>query len=42
VRKQVELEYLVEQRRDLKNATYLKLREGYEIVIETGSNQSAQ
>jgi hypothetical protein len=42
IRKQVEQEYLVEQRRNLKNATYLKLREGYEIAIETGSSQSAQ
>jgi hypothetical protein len=42
IRKQVEQEYLVEQRRELKNTTYRKLREGYEIVIETGSSQSAQ
>jgi len=42
IRRQVEQEYLVEQRRELKNTTYRKLREGYEIVIETGSSQSSQ
>ncbi len=42
IRKQVEQEYLIEQRRELKNTTYRKLREGYEIVIETGSSQSTQ
>ena len=42
IRKQVEQEYLVEHRRELKNTTYLKLREGYEIEIETDSIQSTQ
>lgn len=42
IRKQVEQEYLVEQRRELKNTTYRKLREGYEIVIEAGSSQPTQ
>ncbi len=42
IRRQVEQEYLVEQRRKLKNTTYRKLREGYEIIIETGSSQSSQ
>jgi hypothetical protein len=42
IRRQVEREYLVEHRRELKNTTYRKLREGYEIAIETGSNQSIQ
>jgi len=42
LRKQVKQEYLVEQRRELKNAPYLKLREGYEIAIETGLSQSTQ
>ena len=42
IRNQVEQEYLVEQRRELKNTTYRKLREGYEIAIETGSSQAPQ
>ena len=42
IRKQVKQEYLVEQRRELKNTTYRKLRENYAIIIETGSSQSAQ
>lgn len=51
IRKQVEQEYLIEKRRELKNAAYRKLREGYEIVIEnaplpastsTGSYQSTE
>ena len=44
IRKQVEQEYLIEHRRELKDTTYRKLREGYDIVIETdtGSSQSTQ
>jgi parvulin-like peptidyl-prolyl isomerase len=42
IRKQVEQEYLIEQRRELKNTTYRKLREGYEIVIETRDTDSSQ
>jgi len=42
IRKQVEQEYLVEHRRQLKNTTYGKLREGYEIVTESRPNQSTQ
>ena len=34
VRKQVEREYRVEQRQELKDITYRKLREGYEIIVE--------
>ena len=36
IRNQVEQEYLVEHRRQLKNTAYRKLREGYEILIENG------
>jgi hypothetical protein len=44
IRRQVVQEYLVQQRRELKDTTYRKLREGYEIVIETdtGPSQSTQ
>ncbi|MCP3955786.1 MAG: peptidyl-prolyl cis-trans isomerase [Desulfobacterales bacterium] len=42
IRAQVKQEYLAEQRQDLKDMTYLKLREGYEIVIETGLSQMTQ
>jgi hypothetical protein len=42
IRKQVEQEYLIEQRRELKNTTYRRLREDYEIVIEPGSGQPIQ
>ena len=34
VRKQVERDYMVERRQELKDITYRKLREGYEIIIE--------
>ena len=34
IRKQVEREYLAERRQELKDITYRKLREGYEIIIE--------
>ena len=36
VRAEVELIYLAQRRRELKNITYHKLREGYEVVIEPG------
>ena len=34
IRKQVERDYMAERRQELKDITYLKLREGYEIIIE--------
>ena len=34
VRKQVERDYMVERRQELKDITYRKLREGYEIIVE--------
>lgn len=34
IRKQVERDYMAERRQELKDITYRKLREGYEIVIE--------
>ncbi len=34
IRKQVERDYMVERRQELKDITYRKLREGYEIIIE--------
>jgi len=40
IRRQVEQEYLVEQRRQLKDATYGKLRESYDVVIETDTDSS--
>ncbi len=35
IRKQVEQEYLIQHRQELKDDVYRRLREGYEIVIET-------
>jgi len=34
IRKQVERDYMAERRQELKDITYRKLREGYEIIIE--------
>jgi hypothetical protein len=34
IRKQVERDYMTERRQELKDITYRKLREGYEIIIE--------
>ncbi len=34
VRKQVERDYMVQRRLELKDITYQKLREGYEIIVE--------
>ena len=34
IRDQVERDYMVERRQELKDITYRKLREGYEIIIE--------
>lgn len=36
IRSQVERDYLAQRRRELKDAAYQKLREGYEVVIEQG------
>ena len=41
VRKQVERDYLVERRQELKDITYQKLREGYEIIIEKHDGTTA-
>jgi hypothetical protein len=41
VRKQVERNYLFERRQELKNITYRKLRDGYEIVIEKKDGTTA-
>lgn len=40
IRAEVEYEYLVERRQELKDATYRKLREGYEIVIDPIASES--
>jgi hypothetical protein len=39
IRAEVEREYLVERRQELKDATYQRLREGYEIVIDPIASQ---
>ena len=41
VRKQVERDYMVERRQELKDITYRKLREGYEILIEKNDGSFA-
>ena len=37
IRDQVERDYMVERRQELKDITYRKLREGYEVIIEQSS-----
>lgn len=37
IREEVEREYMAERRQELKDATYQKLREGYEIIIESAA-----
>lgn len=41
IRKQVERDYMTERRQELKDITYRKLREGYEIVIEKDAGAPA-
>jgi len=41
IRDEVQREYVVERRQELKDATYQKLREGYEIVVETAATPQA-
>ena len=41
VRKQVERDYMVERRQELKDITYRKLREGYEIIVEERDGAAA-
>jgi hypothetical protein len=41
IRDQVEREYMVERRQELKDITYRKLREGYEIIIEKSAGTAA-
>jgi len=40
IRDEVERDYLVERRQELKDMAYGKLREGYEVVVETASADS--
>ena len=37
VRGEVEREYLAQRRQELKDAAYRKLREGYEVIVETAT-----
>jgi hypothetical protein len=41
IRDQVERDYMVERRQQLKDITYRKLREGYEVIIEQNSGAPA-
>lgn len=41
IRGEVQREYMVERRQELKDATYQKLREGYEIVVESAATPQA-
>jgi hypothetical protein len=41
IRDQVERDYMVERRQELKDITYRKLREGYEIIIEKSAGIAA-
>jgi hypothetical protein len=41
IRDEVQREYMVERRQELKDATYQKLREGYEIVVESAATPQA-
>ena len=41
IRDQVERDYLAERRQELKDITYRKLREGYEIIIEKSAGTAA-
>ena len=41
IRAEVQREYMVERRQALKDATYQKLREGYEIVVEPAAEPQA-
>jgi len=41
IRNQVEREYMAERRQELKDITYRKLREGYEIIIEKSAGAPA-
>jgi len=41
IRDQVERDYMVERRQELKDITYRKLREGYEIIIEESAGAAA-
>jgi 16S rRNA U516 pseudouridylate synthase RsuA-like enzyme len=34
IRGEVEREYLAQRRRELKDAAYRKLREGYQVIVE--------
>jgi hypothetical protein len=40
IRDEVERDYMVERRQEMKEITYEKLREGYEVVVETASADS--
>jgi len=42
IRKQVEREFMAERRQELKDITYRKLREGYEIIIEESAAATAE
>jgi len=42
IRKQVERDYMAERRQELKDITYRKLREGYEIIIEESAGTAAE
>ncbi len=41
IRKQVKRDYMAERRQELKDITYRKLREGYEIIIEESTGAAA-
>jgi len=41
IRDQVERDYMAERRQELKDITYRKLREGYEIIIEESAGAAA-
>jgi hypothetical protein len=41
IRNQVERDYMAERRQELKDITYRKLREGYEIIIEESAGAAA-
>ena len=41
IRAQVERDFLAERRRELKDITYRKLREGYEIIVEEVANDKS-
>jgi len=41
IRREVERDYMVERRQELRDITYRKLREGYEIIIEENTGASS-